>query len=95
MEFLIVIPATLFLIYQSLAGLMIIDMPVINFGTSSAMLQVASLVIYKWGIILGLFGLIYSIAGYLSNKKAVNTKMSGAAIGLAICYYILCFISVI
>ena len=95
MEFLIAIPATLFLIYQSLAGLMIIDMPVVNFGTSSMMLQVAALVIYKWGIVLGIFGLVYSIAGYFSNKKVANTKMSGAAIGLAIFYYILCFISAI
>ena len=95
MEFLIAIPATLFLIYQSLAGLMIIDMPVVNFGASSMMLQVAALVIYKWGIVLGIFGLVYAIAGYFSNKKVVNTNMSGAAIGLAIFYYILCFISVI
>lgn len=95
MEFIIAIPATLFLIYQSLAGMMIIDMPVVNFGTSSAMLQMASLVIYKWGIILGLFGLVYSLAGYFSSKKVVNTKMSGSAISLAIFYYILCFVSAI
>ena len=95
MEFLMIIPATLFLIYQSLAGLAIIDIPVINFGTSSKMLEVASLVIYKWGFILGIFGLISAIAGFISSRKIANTKMSSAAIGLTIFYYVLCFFSII
>lgn len=95
MEFLIAIPATLFLIYQSACGLGVITLPVINFGSAGALVLMAKLVIIKWGIILGVFGLMYAIAGYFANKQAMNAKMSGMAIGLAIFYYILCFISVL
>lgn len=95
MEFLIGIPATLFLIYQSVCGLGILTLPVIDFGSSSALIIMAKLVIIKWGIILGAFGLMYEVAGYFANKRATDAKMSGMAIGLAIFYYILCFISVL
>lgn len=95
MEFLMAIPATLFLIYQSICGLAIINLPVVSFGASSAFALVAKLVVIKWGIILGIFGFIYAIVGYFANKQAMNTKMSSTAIGLTIFYYVLCFISVL
>ena len=94
MEFILVIPVALFLIYQSLTGLGVIGLPVVSIAVDNNILKVLAMVMYKWGIVLGIFGLFYAIAGILMTRKENNQNTMGFSVFMIIIYYVSAFISI-
>lgn len=85
MVFIFVGVLSLFILYEFIAYLGIVSIPLLHATIENSYLNVASLVAFKWSLLVAVIGLVYALAGYFTFR---NEEKSVPKLGVAIFYFI-------